>query len=113
MFRFAWLAAAILLTAAAARAAPADADAKLIAAGRAIAQKNCSRCHAIGETGTSANPKSPPFRTLSSRYRLTDLEEALGEGIMVGHEGLEMPQFQLNGAEIAALLAYLSSIQSK
>jgi len=52
-------------------------------------------------------------RTLSSRYPLADLEEALAEGIMVGHQGLEMPQFQLAGAQIQALLAYLTSIQAK
>ena len=40
-------------------------------------------------------------------------DEALAEGIMVGHEGLEMPQFRLTAAEIEALLAYLSSIQVK
>jgi cytochrome c len=115
MFRFASLAAAGAFAALAASswAAPAHADAKLIARGLAIAQENCSRCHAIGDTGASANPKSPPFRTLAQRYPLTDLEEALGEGIMVGHEGLEMPQFRLSAAEIEALLAYLSSIQVK
>ena len=32
---------------------------------------------------------------------------------MVGHEGLEMPQFQLDTAQIAALMAYLASVQRK
>jgi cytochrome c len=115
MVRFAWLVPTALFVAAATApcAAPAGPDPKLIALGRAIAEKNCSRCHAIGETGASANPKSPPFRTLSSRYPLADLEEALAEGIMVGHEGLEMPQFQLDAGQIEALLAYLSSVQAK
>ena len=45
-------------------------------------------CHAIGRSGASPNPKSPPFRDLSRRYPLSNLEEALGEGIVVGHEGL-------------------------
>jgi mono/diheme cytochrome c family protein len=114
MSRFASLAAAGLLAVFAALCvAPARADSNLIALGRAIAEKNCSRCHAVGETGASPNPKSPPFRTLSSRYPLADLEEALAEGIMVGHEGLEMPQFQLSGEQIEALLAYLASVQGK
>ena len=59
----------------------------------------------------SANPKSPPFRLLARKYPLSNLEEALAEGIVVGHEGLEMPQFRLSPAQIEALLAYLRSIQ--
>ena len=81
--------------------------------GKAIAQANCGKCHAIGPTGASPNPKSPPFRTLSRKYPLTDLEEALAEGIVVGHEGAEMPQFRLSTGQIAALLAYLGSIQRR
>lgn len=80
--------------------------------GKAIAQANCGKCHAIGPSGASPNPKSPPFRTLSHKYPLSDLEEALAEGIVVGHEGAEMPQFRLSTGQIEALLAYLGSIQS-
>jgi cytochrome c len=81
--------------------------------GKAIAQANCAKCHAIGPTGASPNPKSPPFRTLSRNYPLPDLEEALAEGIVVGHEGAEMPQFRLSAGQIAALLGYLESIQRR
>ncbi len=81
--------------------------------GKAIAQANCAKCHAIGPAGASPNPKSPPFRTLSRKYPLRDLEEALAEGIVVGHEGAEMPQFRLSTSQIAALLAYLDSIQRR
>jgi mono/diheme cytochrome c family protein len=49
---------------------------------------------------------------LSHKYPLSDLEEALAEGIVVGHEGAEMPQFRLSTSQIEALLAYLGSIQS-
>jgi len=94
-------------------AAPAHANATLIARGHAIARNNCSRCHAIGKTGRSTNPKSPPFRLISRRYPLSQLQEALAEGIMVGHEGLEMPHFQLSPAQIDALLAYMTSVQAK
>jgi cytochrome c len=93
--------------------AEAHADAALIARGHAIARYNCSRCHAIGKTGLSTNPKSPPFRLISRRYSLTQLQEALAEGIMVGHEGLEMPHFQFSPAQIDALLAYMASVQAK
>ena len=92
---------------------PAYADAALIARGYALAMNRCGRCHAIGKTGESANPKSPQFRYLSRKYRLSDLQEALAEGIIVGHEGLEMPQFQFSPVMIDALLAYMDSVQAK
>jgi cytochrome c len=112
MLRFAPLAiASCLLFTAGAAAAKAPADARLLKRGRAIAQENCGRCHAVGARGESANPKSPPFRRLARRYPLSNLEEALAEGIVVGHEGVEMPPFRLNAAQIEALLAYLGSIQ--
>lgn len=113
MRRFVGFALALSFSAAVALPVAARADAALIALGQAIAKKNCGRCHAVGRSGASANPKSPPFRTLSLKYPIVDLEEALGEGIMVGHEGLEMPQFQLTPAQIGALIAYLESVQRK
>ena len=115
MSRFAPAACALLSSVLAGSlwAAPACADGDPIALGRAIATRNCGRCHAIGAKGASANPKSPPFRMLSRHYPLADLEEALAEGIMVGHQGLEMPQFRLDPTQIQALLAYLASVQAK
>jgi cytochrome c len=89
------------------------AEPALIARGYALAMNRCGRCHAIGKTGESANPKSPPFRYLSRRYRLSDLEEALAEGIIVGHEGLAMPQFQFTPVMIDELIAYMNSVQAK
>jgi cytochrome c len=92
---------------------PALADKALTERGRMVAKANCSRCHAIGKSGESANPKSPPFRALAKKYPLSNLEEALAEGILVGHEGSGMPQFKLAPDQIEALLAYLRSIQKK
>ncbi len=77
--------------------------------GRAIAQQNCSSCHAIGATGESTAPEAPPFRTLSANYRVETLEEALAEGISVGHPA--MPQFEFAPDDVDALIAYLQSIQ--
>ncbi|MGJ0502911.1 MAG: c-type cytochrome [Methylocystis sp.] len=112
MLRFAPIAiASCLLFAGGSAAAKAPADARLLKRGRAIAQQNCGGCHAVGARGESANPKSPPFRQLARKYPLSNLEEALAEGIVVGHEGVEMPPFRLSAAQIDALLAYLGSIQ--
>ena len=41
-------------------------------------------------------------------WPLESLEEALGEGIAVGHP--DMPQFELDGQQIDDLLAYLASL---
>jgi mono/diheme cytochrome c family protein len=90
--------------------APASAE-TLVGSGREIANTFCSRCHAIH--GKSPNPKSPPFRLLGKKYPLSNLEEALSEGIVVGHEGEEMPPFTFSAQQIEALLAYLASVQRK
>ena len=83
------------------------------ARGLKIAQRNCTPCHAVGRTGDSPNPKSPPFRSLAQRYPLSELEETMGEGMMVGHEAPEMPVFEFRPDQIADFIAYLGSIQVK
>ncbi len=105
-------AAAIMISLCALAGWPARGEG-LVAGGEAIAKANCSRCHAIGAQGASPNPKSPPFRTLAKKYPLADLEEALAEGIVVGHEGQEMPAFSFSPRQIKALLAYIASVQRK
>jgi mono/diheme cytochrome c family protein len=53
---------------------------------------------------------APAFRELSKRYPIEALEEALAEGIVVGHPA--MPRFTFEPREIAALLAYIASLKS-
>jgi cytochrome c len=77
--------------------------------GRAFAQANCARCHAIGRSGESPLPQAPPFRTLHERYPVEDLEEALAEGIRTGHPA--MPEFALNKHQIRDLISYLKSLE--
>ncbi len=84
----------------------ADRDAER---GLAIAQAHCSTCHAIGLAGASNAPEAPPFRTLSENYRVQALEEALAEGISVGHPA--MPLFAFDPEDVDALIVYLQSIQ--
>jgi len=54
---------------------------------------------------------APPFRTLSHNYPVDSLGEALAEGILVGHR--DMPEFELEAAQIDDLLAYIQSIQDQ
>ena len=77
--------------------------------GRALVEDNCSACHAVDMEGASPLRAAPPFRMLGQRYRLTDLEEALAEGIVTGHQS--MPQFVFEPDEVGAIIAYLQSIQ--
>jgi cytochrome c len=79
--------------------------------GQALLAKNCSRCHAIGRTGASPHPVAPPFRTLSQKYPIEGLAEALGEGIYVGHT--DMPEFAFEPKDVGAIIAYLKSIQER
>ncbi len=102
--------AVCLCLATSALAAPPD-DPASLQRGHDLVQNNCSMCHAIGTTGDSPNPLSPRFRELHLRYPIEDLAEALSEGIMVGHP--QMPQFRFGADEIADIIAYLQSIQTR
>lgn len=110
MFRFELAAAAAFaLAACAAQPETASAPVETLAGdGRAIAEAQCARCHAIGEYGESPVPEAPVFRTLLTRYRADVLEEELIQGIEVNHR---MPDFQFNPQGADALLAYLRSVQ--
>jgi len=76
--------------------------------GRAIADQYCARCHNVTEQGVSPFQPAPPFREFASRWPLENLEEALAEGISVGHEA--MPEFQLSIDEIDDLMSYIRSL---
>jgi mono/diheme cytochrome c family protein len=80
-----------------------------IKVGKLIAETRCAACHAIGPSGGSPHQDAKPFRELSQNYPVRNLEEALAEGIVVGHP--DMPMFVMSTYEIDALLTYLESIQ--
>jgi mono/diheme cytochrome c family protein len=77
--------------------------------GEELVSAQCARCHAIARSGESPHSAAPPFRTLSRRYPVDALAESLAEGLSVGHS--DMPEFVFEADEIAAILAYLNSIQ--
>ncbi len=79
--------------------------------GREIAQRFCAKCHAIGMAGKSPYPSAPPLREIVAKGNIQNLEEALGEGIIVGHPA--MPQFQFKPREVGALIAYLKSLSGR
>jgi mono/diheme cytochrome c family protein len=79
------------------------------ARGQALVEASCGACHATGRSGDSPAPEAPAFRTLSRNYRVALLEEALAEGISVGHPA--MPEFAFPPEDVDAIVAYLQSIQ--
>ncbi len=83
----------------------------LTAKGEVLVRENCSRCHAIGKEGDSPHKDAPPFRTLSSKYPVTDLAESLAEGIVSGHP--DMPVFVFEPTDVEAIIEYLQSIQDQ
>lgn len=80
-----------------------------VEAGRRIAEQYCARCHAIGREGESSHAEAPPFRSFGENWPVESLEEALAEGIVVGHP--DMPEFTFEPEEISDLLAYLATLQ--
>ena len=97
----------LLLTPYAVLAAP---KAQALKNGEMLARENCAPCHATTEKGESPNAKAPPFRTLSKRYKLDDLEESLAEGITIGHGSANMPHFIFEPEDIGDLIAYLKKL---
>jgi cytochrome c len=79
--------------------------------GEALLITNCARCHAVGRSGVSPHPQAPPFRTLSRKFKVEGLAEALAEGISTGHP--DMPEFVFEADEVGAIIDYLKSIQQR
>jgi mono/diheme cytochrome c family protein len=79
--------------------------------GRDLVQVHCARCHAVEAEDLSPLPAAPAFRTLSRNYPISALEEALAEGILTGHP--EMPQLAFAPDDVAAIVAYIESIQER
>ncbi len=77
-------------------------------AGERLAEKFCAKCHAVGTVGKSPFEPAPPFRTLHEKWPLENLEEALAEGIVVGHKA--MPAFELTTDEISNLIGHIRTL---
>jgi mono/diheme cytochrome c family protein len=101
----------MLLATALSMVAATAAAAQSIANGRAIVQRNCAMCHAVGPTGDSPRPPAPRFRELHWRYPIDDLAEGLAEGLRSGHP--MMPEFRFSPSEVSDIIAYLKSIQTQ
>jgi cytochrome c len=101
-------AATVVALLAALHAGEADAQSPFaVARGRAIAEQKCARCHAIGRDDERPHAIVIPFRDLHTRYPVEMLVDAEATGVISGHD--EMPMFELEAADMTALLAYIDS----
>jgi cytochrome c len=87
---------------------PVQAEDALLVHGKALAEKNCTTCHAIGVTGNSALREAPPFRDIAANYDDGELEDALNEGVATEHPA--MPDWQMTPEQAAALARYVMSL---
>ena len=76
--------------------------------GQALAERNCSGCHAIGAQGRSTNGKASEFRNLSRLYTLLALREPITRGIAAPHD--QMPQFVLSDEQVDTIVAFINSL---
>lgn len=77
--------------------------------GRALVEKMCAQCHAVGRSGDSPHAGAPPFRTLDRRLDLDALRGRLREGLASSHP--DMPMFRFSRDDARAVTAYLRAIQ--
>jgi mono/diheme cytochrome c family protein len=77
--------------------------------GRALADRLCAQCHAIGRGGLSPHTGAPPFRKLGDRVDLDTFQNELRGHFSSGHP--DMPTFHFTRNDARALTAYLRSIQ--
>ena len=78
--------------------------------GKALAERMCAGCHAVGRGGNSPHVGAPPFRALDRRVDLDTFTDQLREGLMVAHP--DMPTFRFSREDARAFLLYLRSIQA-
>lgn len=103
--------AAVIVAATLAMLAPAAAQVTGFmadpAAGREVAERLCSNCHAVGPNAQSARGDVPPFGTIA---RLPDqTAERLAGKIIIPHPS--MPNVQLTIDEIRNIVAYILSLK--
>lgn len=89
----------------------AETDYERIMHGKQLVEANCSKCHGVSMKDKSSHEKAPVFRSLAKRYPIEALEEAFAEGIYTGHP--DMPEFAATPEQVAAIVAYISSIQDE
>lgn len=89
-------------------AEPFDRETAYIEEGRAIAESQCSACHALGWSGAGGHPDAKPLGQILSGYDPEALATDLIEGVRIGHP--DMPEFHLSPKGADRLIAYLETL---
>ena len=86
------------------------ADASPAERGRALVQANCASCHAVAEGDAGTAKGAVAFRDLHRKHPVEHLQEALGEGMSVGHPA--MPEFKMSPQQVQDVIAYLKLLDT-
>jgi tetratricopeptide (TPR) repeat protein len=78
--------------------------------GKALAEKICSSCHAVGDNGVSPNKNATEFRNYYRRHPLFTLRQPITRAIRETHN--QMPKFMYSDEEIDAIVAYINSLST-
>jgi len=80
--------------------------------GKALLERLCARCHAVGATGRSPHPQAPPFRSFGeTRLYDEDFGQRLQDGLFTIHP--DMPTFHFSRDDAAAALNYLKDLRER
>jgi mono/diheme cytochrome c family protein len=77
--------------------------------GKALLERMCGQCHAVGRTGRSPHIDAPPLRTFGEKLYDDDLIQRLQDGLFTMHPDMPTFHFSREDAEIA--VEYVKSIQ--
>jgi len=72
-------------------------------AGRTLTQTHCGAGHGLISGTANPHADAPPFAEVVNRYPPANLEEALAEGIVIGHS--DMPEPTFSAGQVVALIA--------
>ncbi len=78
--------------------------------GLALAEKNCSGCHAIGAAGVSTLKDATVFQNIFQKHQLYDLRRPVTQAILASHQ--KMPQFKVSPQDVDTIVAYINSIST-
>jgi cytochrome c len=73
--------------------------------GKALLERNCSRCHAVAPGAESPRKEAPNLSIVLESYPAERLQSELAEGIRPKHR--EMPQVRFSPSDIANIYYYL------
>jgi mono/diheme cytochrome c family protein len=79
------------------------------ARGKALLQRMCGQCHAVGIRGRSPHIDAPPFRTFGEKLYDEDFGQRLQDGLFTMHP--DMPTFNFSREDAELAVDYLRSIQ--